>query len=441
MTVLTITATANAMLLTLTPTEKWQAIRGLGSGFAGEHAFVLICGTMLLVLTALLIAVSYNYRENDRRVANEMFSAYADRRGLSRRERHILLEIATRAQLKRNESIFTLAGAFNRGAAKATDEALASKGAKRVKHLGAELAVLREKLGFEKQISDPIGSAMKPGKPASRQIPIGKRVQIIPRDSNEPDNIEATVIKNDEIELVVKLPRPLEADPGDLCCVHYYFGASVWEFDASVISCHGGILVLTHSYEVRFINRRRFFRVPVNRPAFIARFPFAKPLPQGADGIDRTEQGSTGAPPVAWGPPEFVPAEVTELAGPGLRLEAPLEVRVGDRVVVILKMSEESASRGQDASPQSVLMQKNKSVPSRVVEDVGEVRHVRATENGFSIAVELTGLSDSNVNELIRETNSASFAAGAGNRNVKLSAEGETNKAAELAKEAAVQGV
>jgi len=438
MTVLTITATANAMLLTLTPTEKWQAIRGLGSGFAGEHAFVLICGTMLLVLTALLIAVSYNYRENDRRVTNEMFSAYADRRGLSRRERHILLEIATRAQLKRNESIFTLAGAFNRGAAKATAEALASKGVKRVKRLGAELAVLREKLGFQKQISDPIGSAMKSGKPASRQIPIGKRVQIIPRDSNEPDNIEATVIKNDEIELVVKLPRPLEADPGDLCCVHYYFGASVWEFDASVISCHGGILVLTHSYEVRFINRRRFLRVPVKRPAFIASFPFARTFPPGGNSAEWIEQNSMDAPPVAWGPPEFVPAEVTELAGPGLRLEAPLEVKVGDRVVVILKMSKESASHKQGASPQSALMQKSKETPSRVLEDVGEVRHVRATENGFSIAVELTGLSDSNVNELIRETNSASFAAGGTNRDVKLAAEGETSTMAELAEHATV---
>jgi len=441
MTVLTATAAANVMLLTLNPTEKWQAIRGLGSGFAGEHAFVLICGTTLLVLTALLIAVSYHHRENDRRAASAMFIAHADRRGLSRRERHILLEIATRAKLKRNESIFTLAGAFNRGAARATDEVLASKGAKRGKRLGFELAVLREKLGFEKQISYAAGPAMKSGKPGSRQIPIGKKLQIILRDNSEPDNIEATVMKNDEIELVAKLARPLEADPGDLCCVHYYYGASVWEFDSSVISCHGGILVLTHSYDVRFINRRRFLRVPVNKPAFIARFPFTKTLPTDGDSADWTEQGGTDAPPAAWGPPEFIPAEVTELAGPGLRLEAPLEVKVGDRVVVILKMSEESASHGRGASTRSVLVQMGKRTHPRVVEDVGEVRHVRATENGFSIAVELTGLSDSNVNELIRETNSASFAVGATNHDVKVSAEGETNKAAEPAKEAAVQGV
>jgi len=383
MTVLTATAAANVMLLTLNPTEKWQAIRGLGSGFAGEHAFVLICGTTLLVLTALLIAVSYHHRENDRRAASAMFIAHADRRGLSRRERHILLEIATRAKLKRNESIFTLAGAFNRGAARATDEVLASKGAKRGKRLGFELAVLREKLGFEKQISYAAGPAMKSGKPGSRQIPIGKKLQIILRDNSEPDNIEATVMKNDEIELVAKLARPLEADPGDLCCVHYYYGASVWEFDSSVdpgdlccvhyyygasvwefdssvISCHGGILVLTHSYDVRFINRRRFLRVPVNKPAFIARFPFTKTLPTDGDSADWTEQGGTDAPPAAWGPPEFIPAEVTELAGPGLRLEAPLEVKVGDRVVVILKMSEESASHGRGASTRSVLVQMGK---------------------------------------------------------------------------------
>ncbi len=46
---------------------------------------------------------------------------------------------------------------------------------------------------------------------------------------------------------------------------------------------------------------------------------------------------------------------------------------------------------------------------SRIVEDIGEVRHTKAIQDGFSIAVELTGLSDSNVSELIRATNAASI--------------------------------
>jgi hypothetical protein len=441
MTVITAATEANNILAALTPAEKWQAIRGLGSGFSGEQAFILLCGAALFVLTALLIAVSYNRRKKDRRATGELFNTYADERGLSGRERHILLEIATRARLKRNESIFTLADTFNEGAAKATEDALASQGQRRGRHLGAELAALRKKLGFERRISDLPGSHMKSSKPGSRQIPVGKELQIIPRDNHELDGIEATVIKNDEIELAVKLATPLEADPGDLCRVHYYFRGSVWEFNASVISCHGGILVLTHSYDVRFVNRRRFLRVPVSKPGFIASFPFARTFPASSNDAEWTKHDSMGAVSVAWGPPEFIPGVVTELAGPGLRIEAPLEVNVGDRVAVVIKLSEEPASRQQDASTRSAPVQKSKRTEAKVVEAVGEVRHVKATENGFSMAVELTGLSDSNVNELVRETNSASFELDARNPDAQASAGSETSGQSEIVKQMAVQGV
>lgn len=392
----TITSAANAVILALTPTERLQAIRRLGSDLVGEQWFVVACGVVLIVLTGLLIAVSYRRKKKDRNVANQLFSEHADAQGLSRRERTILLQIAHKAKLKRSEAIFTLASAFSLGATQVTDETIALQGARASRRLSGELTVLREKLGFQERISDSVGSAATLSKSSSRQIPINKKLQII-RHEHEPTDVEGTVIKNDDIELAVKLSKPLEAGPGEVCCVHYFYGASVWEFDASVISCHGGILVLTHSYDIRFINRRRFLRVPVKKQAFIASFPFAKTL-------------SAGDLPDSWGPPEFVRAAVTELAGPGLRVEAPLEVKVGERVVVILKMKEESAADDRHVSPQSW---RKTARSSRIVEDIGEVRHVRAIENGFSIAVELTGLSDSNVNELIRETNSASIEAGA----------------------------
>ena len=438
MTAFTVTTGANALLLALTPAEKWQAIRRLGGSFVGEPAFVFVCITALLILTVMLIVVSYKQKQRNLRAANELFTAYADRRGLSRRERHILREIATKARLKRNESIFTLADAFSRGAAKVTDEILARYGARRSKRLSAELAVLREKLGFERRVSDSSGSAIKSSKPCSRQIPVGKKIQIKPNGNSRPDAIEATVIKNDEIELAVKLNTPLEAESGDLCCVHYYFGSSIWEFDSSVLSCHGGILILTHSYDLRFINRRRFLRVPVHKPAFIASFPFARTYSLNGDSTEWAERGSTDGSPVPWGPPEFVPGQVTELAGPGLRIEAPLKVEVGDRVVVILKMRAEHASRGQGDSPQSVLTKNSDRASSRVVEDVGEVRHVKATKNGFSIAVELTGLSDSNVNELVRETNSASLAAGTGRQEDQAAGKDKSRDIAEFAEHVAV---
>jgi hypothetical protein len=157
-------------------------------------------------------------------------------------------------------------------------------------------------------------------------------------------------------------------------------------------------LILNHSSNIRFINRRRFLRVPVNKPTFIARFPFARTLQPNSD-----SGGSlVNIPENSWGPPEFVSASVTELAGPGLRVEAPLDVKVSDRVLVIIKLSEEEQQK-----PYS--QRTGKTVPEKIVEDIGQVRHIKKIKDGFSIAVELTGLSDRNINELVRVSNAASL--------------------------------
>jgi hypothetical protein len=106
----------------------------------------------------------------------------------------------------------------------------------------------------------------------------------------------------------------------------------------------------------------------------------------------------------SWGAPEFIPAVVTELAGPGLRIEAPLEVTAGDRLLVVMKLGEDD-----DLQPASLRRYGNgRSAALRIVEDIGEVRHIRPLQNTFSIAVELIGLSDADINELIRATNNAS---------------------------------
>jgi len=274
--------------------------------------------------------------------------------------------------------------------------------------LRIELSFLREKLGFQKRPPDSIGSSTKPKKLSSRQIPVGKKVHMTRGTDQVSDSIEATVIENTEIELVVKLTRTIKIIFGEVWRVHYYFGVSIWEFDTSVVSCNGGILVLNHSDDMRFVNRRRFLRVPVNKPAFIAHFPFARM--HAADGRKsmksfRMYRSSASAAGSVWAPPEFIPAVVTELAGPGLRIEAPLKTEVGDRVLVVLRLDEEEK---QASAPEP-----GEDTPStlKIVEDIGEVRHTKIIPNGFSIAVELTGLSDSDVNELIRATNAASLRA------------------------------
>ena len=409
------TAGFNIVVLALTPVERWRAAGRFSSGFMTEHWFILTGVAAIILLTALLLIVSYNRTAQRRNVRERLFFNYAEKRGLSKQEHQILLDIAHKAGLKRSESIFTMPRVFNNGAGEMIKESLTKGDAEESKWLRTELAFLREKLGFQRRSSVSIGSPTKLKKTSSRHIPTGKKLYITRRKSPDLAEIESTVVKNVDTELTVKLTTPLESKPGELWRARYYFGASVWEVDTFVISCTGDILVLNHSYNVRFVNRRRFLRVPINKPAFITRFPFSQTLmsSNSSKKDHGTKQGSANESG-SWGPPEFISATITELGGPGLLIEAPLEVKAGERVMVIFKLSEEKCQNLNQPPKNllhSVMTQEKQTTSSKIVivEDIGEVRRTRAIENGFSIAVELIGLSDSNVSELIRATNAASI--------------------------------
>jgi len=424
----------NAVILALTPIDRWHAARRLDNASTDQHWFILLSVIAIVILTVLLIAAGYNNKVKERKATNKIFINYAKRMGLSRRERYILLDIAKITKLKRIESIFTMVTAFDHGATELTKDALARRGAKTSKNLSAQLSLLREKLGFEKKSSIPAGSAATSNKPSSKQIPPGKQLHMTRRKTGNEANVESIVLENNDVELTVKLKVSLECKPGELWSVRYYFGASVWEFETSSISCYGNILVLNHSNNIRFINRRRFLRVPVKKPTFIARFPFARIFQPKSDKGKGTGKDSVDISENTWGPPEFVPASVTELAGPGLRIEAPLEVKVGDRVLVILKLSEE-----EDNKPGS--NRTDKIASQKIVEDIGEVRHTKRIKNGFSIAVELIGLSDPNINELIVATNSASLKTRAKTKGAQAFNGSNDNKKSEQPEPAVVQGV
>ncbi len=418
-----ITAGFNAIVLALTPIERWGAARRFNPSFVIDRWFVLAAVIVLIILAALLIVVSLDRTVRKRRVIENMFSEFADKAGLSERERQVMLDIAAKAGLKQSSAIFTMSDAFERGIARMIEGGFGGKqmGAARKEDLRTELTFLREKLGFRKPASISAGSTKKTRKLSSRQIPVGKKMYISRRKSRQSDSIECTVIKNDEMELVARLSISLESEHGEAWLARYYSGASVWEFDTSVINSYDDILVLSHSDNIRFINRRRFLRVPVNKPAFIARFPFARTLVGGR---------FVGAKS-SWGPPEFVSAVITEFAGPGLRIEAGLDIKVGDRVLVVFSLDEEQNQDSDTEQPDG------KMPVSKVIEDMGEVRHIRPIRNGLSIAVELTGLSDSGVNELIRATNAASLRAG-----VEREDEGDSVKEGEgVVQPSEIQGV
>jgi hypothetical protein len=391
----------NGIFLALTPVERWQAARRFNSNFVTERWFILIGAIVLVTLTVTLLLVSLKRNKQERKSSEQLFIEHADKRGLTVHERQILLEAARKAGLKRSEFIFTLKAAFDWGTAKMIEESLVDQpDTEGRKQLKTELFMLREKLGFMNYSSS--GSRAHSTNLSSRQIPVDKKILITRRKARDSGDIEPTVIRNTDTELAVRLAKPIKIIFGELWCARYYFGSSIWEFDTSVVSYDGDILVLKHSDNIRFINRRRFLRVPVNMPAFIAPFPFEKSLiKSGYSSKTKPAADHDLAKTFAatWGPPDFVPATVTELAGPGLRIESSLKVEIGERILVVFDLTPE-----QDpiSTKRSI-----KAATSKIVEGIGEVRHTKQTKNGLSIAIELTGLSDSNIDELIRATNAA----------------------------------
>lgn len=397
-------------ILSLTSARRWNVAGYIDIGFMGERWFVTACVAALIVLVVLFAIVTYCRMRREKGSANRLFFEYADEKGLTPRERHILMYIAIKAKLKQKESIYTAADAFDRGATKIIRAALTLKGQDKRRRLSAELSVLREKLGFQKRRSAAV-DALIANRLGSRQIEEGQTVYITTLETGEYTNIESVVIENNDVEFILEPSRHLEIGRGELLCVRCYSGASIWEFDTSVTGRVGSNLILEHSDNVRVVNRRRFQRVPINNPAYIAAFPFAQTLPVGK----KSPVGLAGSAESVWGPPEFVTADVIELAGPGLRIVAPLEVKAGDRVVVILKLDDEknpgTIKSARTASPRMVYAHNRKSKTVRIVEDIGMVRHVESVPNGFSIALEFTGLGEQDLSELVRATNAASLKA------------------------------
>ena len=391
--------------LALTPLERWSAARSFKDDPSLGRWMAIVCFAVLVVLVVVFWWVSARRVKKGRKSTGKSFEEYARQRGLSDRERQFLGIVANKAGLKRPESVFTMGSAFGMGAARVIEEGTGGEHtADDREMLKTEMAFLREKLGFGGKRSSSGKSSAGLSKVTTRQIPVGKKLYITRRKARANVDIESTVVRNSDTELAVTLSQAVTIVFGETWCVRYYSGASVWEFDTTMLSYDGDTLVLNHSDSVRFVNRRRFLRVSVRLRAFVARFPFMSPFEASVAG-----RGDGPALPDAsaetWAPPRFVPAVVTEIAGPGLRIESPLEVKTGERILVIFCLDEEGSEElGRGDAEGGVTR-------PMTAEDIGEVRHVEAIEGGFSIAVELTALSDSDVDALIRATNAASLRA------------------------------
>ncbi|MFC1676887.1 hypothetical protein ACFL3G_07490 [Planctomycetota bacterium] len=375
----------NAVVLALTPQQRWDAVARPGNSMAGLW-FALLCLVAIVLLLMLFLIITSKRVKKEQEIAKSLFEQYARKRGLSPYEQRLLRKVAIRAKLKRKESVYTLPSAFDRGATRMIGGTLIREGDESSKQLRIELAFLREKLGFPKQLFESINQTLPADEANSKLIEIGKKVYARHNKSFMSGDIEATVLESNENDFTIELQKPVEVTFDKPWSLRYYLGPSVWEFETYAVSCNGNFVVLSHSDDIRIINRRRFLRVPVKKPAFVTLFPFAKKT-AGNRGkktrSSRTFEDSFGT----LEPPEFVPAVVTELGGPGLIVETTISAKVGDRILLVFRLNNEE----------------------KIIESVAVVRHVVTIENGLSLAVELTGLNESDINELIRATNTASI--------------------------------
>lgn len=350
---------------TLAPLERLGGVKGRFSRPAGGHWLWIAAGLAAAVVLVGLIALLFHRRRVARRRVWQAFVTRAEQLGLSAEEQSLLAKIARTVRLTNLNAIFTSEEAFHRGvgAMAASNETL-DKG-NGVCAGCAFLMLLREKLGFQAPPTEARLGTVKLAPMAAGTV----LTVVRPLDA---DSFEAVVTDSKGSEELTIVPEvPVDCHPGESWVIRLAQAGTVWEFSALLLRMAGEQVVLKPVGEIRWLNRRRFVRVPTRRPAYVASFPFDKPLLEGDV-------------------PEFVPAALIEIGGPGIELIAPMQAETGQRVLVILELSDE-----------------------RLTESVGVVRRAVPDQLGMKMSVELIGLNTSEVSELAKATNLAARVAGA----------------------------
>ncbi len=362
------------VLQALSPKERYEAMRSLdtSSMLFTNKWFVLFCCCLVAILVLLLVflrrAEREKRKENERRLFTENCAHY----GLDDSEATLFRRIADRSGVPQYNMVFTLPDAFDKGSSSVMQYVF-RRGVdiENRRELNRNIRRIREKLGFAFS-AGKYASAGRSGRAlSSRNIPVGKKVSVSGKTQGEKERIDAYVVHNDSMEFRLRPELSLEIEPGEMLNVHYRFGAAVWEFDMLVMYNDNGEIVLSHCEKPRFVNRRRFLRVSVNKPALVANFPTVSSI------FSSLRQGLM---------PKFCPARVVELSGPGLKIQSDIDLRPGERILIIFELEKD-----------------------KVVEDIAEIRGIRESAQGKTIAIELVGLTDSGVNQLVKATNNAAL--------------------------------
>jgi hypothetical protein len=360
----------------LSPLQRYQAMRRLHSDSIQNIAtstWFIVGGFAAIGLLLLLLFVFRRLRlEKERLVLETRFRESCDNGRLTSQEREILGFICRHTQLGNKNRIFKNKAAFETGFAELIQESFsAGHSLEQRKQLNIMVQCIKAKLGFQKSAPTNDGAVLAPRKMGSRQIPQGRSVQVEAVSESSVFCFEAKVIRNDSFELVLQPDMAIEVTPGRTVQVQYKVGAMIWIFESTILACGPGGLELNHNEDMKVLNRRRFPRVAVQKKAKVALFEMNQAL-----------TGELKAP-------VFEDAVVTELSGPGLQIQTNLDLKILARVLVIFEPE-----------------------PGRLIQDVAQVLGLQENQSGWLVAVEMIGLSENAVNDLVRITHLIARTAG-----------------------------
>ena len=360
------------LLPLLGPVGPLQRIRGVGKSFSGggkatssTTAWLVVLGGCL-VIGGIIGVFAWMQKREQGKARWKQFGQHASSAGLGDEERRLMLNVALGAGVKDPELVFTSEEVFERGLGNV--ERLAG-GANGFGGSGMVMCrscrfyqSLREKLGFvraeKKKAPAPTEASLGPLKP-------GMTLAVVRQQEPQDFEVTLTAAEKSGGELTVKSDEPVGGQAAESWMLRYSEESILWEFSARVVRVADGEFVLKPVSDVRGVDRRRFVRVPVDKAAQIAPFPFQK----------------DNADPV---PPEFAPARLVQLAGPGVVLEADMQAKTNDRVLVVLELEDRSVS------------------------GLGMIRRGNdGADGGETVAVELVGLDHTQVATLAKETNAS----------------------------------
>jgi len=344
----------------LSADDRWGALRGLGG--TGGHAQLLWWILIVVGILALGGAIAaLIYTRGQERQKWEKFRTHGHSAGLREKELTLLEHVVKVARMKDPASIYTDDDVFNAAAMGLMSSSRVSDLSEKAQlDLQTTIISIHAKLRFGLVDDGDDLDILR----SSHQIARGSRVFV--SRIGDRKSVEATIARISRTEILIASDGPLPGRRnGDVLTIRYAHGHGAWEFDAKVIRCDGPAVAVEHSRQMRAVNFRRFPRIPTKMFAMGMAFPF------------HVTSGDASL--------EFVPADIVEIAGPGLLIKMPVKADVGQNLLIRVRLDE-----------------------GRFVQGMTKVRRIVTDKPGGPfLAVEFIELSAEELTEMTRATNLA----------------------------------